>query len=97
MHEAGLIVTNAWGSLILPGLLYSALRATQFAKIPWMDMNQLSTIFGDEQFVVGGHPDKLSDYAKRFMLQIGVSAAAFAKQRRRGAKMGVEDFSRGGA
>ncbi|KAH7185043.1 uncharacterized protein B0J16DRAFT_362618 [Fusarium flagelliforme] len=63
MHEAGLIVTNAWGSLILPGLLYCALRATQFAKIGWLDMSQLCAMFGEEQFV-------------RFMLQLGVSAVA---------------------
>lgn len=54
-------------------------------------------MFGEEQFFVGGRPDKVSDYAKRFMLQVGVSAATFAKKRRRGAKLAVEDFSRAGA
>jgi len=38
----------------------------------------------------------VSDYAKRFMLQVGVSAATFAKKRRRGTKMTVEIFSRAG-
>lgn len=60
-------------------------------------MQTLFGILGEEQFFVGGRPDNVSDYAKRFMLQIGVSAAAFTTKRRRGTKMVVEDFSRAGA
>ncbi|KAF5605846.1 hypothetical protein FPANT_1095 [Fusarium pseudoanthophilum] len=97
MHEAGLKVTNAWGSLILPGHLYNALLKEQCIKSNWVDMGTLFGVFGEEQFFVGGRPDKVSDYATRFMLQIGVSAAAFTKNRRRGPKMVVEDFSRAGA
>ncbi|RBR16527.1 uncharacterized protein FIESC28_06936 [Fusarium coffeatum] len=97
MHEAGLNVTNAWGSLVLPAQLYCALEDEDYTESIWMDMSILCKDFGEEQFFVGGRPDKVSDYAKRFMLQVGVSAAAFAKKRRRGAKMGVEDFSRAGA
>ncbi|KAJ4026706.1 hypothetical protein NW752_001660 [Fusarium irregulare] len=97
MHEVGLKVTNAWGSLILPGHLYYALQREKCAKSVWMDMSQLILLFGREQFFVSGTPDKVSDYAKLFMLQVGVSAATFAKERRRGAKMAVEDFSRAGA
>ncbi|PNP76975.1 hypothetical protein FNYG_09588 [Fusarium nygamai] len=97
MHEAGLKVTNAWGSLILPGHLYNALLKEQCIKSNWADMETLFGVFGEEQFFVGGRPDKVSDYATRFMLQIGVSVAAFTKNRRRGPKMVVEDFSRAGA
>ncbi|KAF4953549.1 hypothetical protein FGADI_5885 [Fusarium gaditjirri] len=100
MHEAGLKVTNAWGSLILPGHLYNALRKEECAKGTWLDMQTLFNMLGEEQFFVGGRPDKVSDYAKRFMLQIGVSAAAFTNNRRRGTKWSlkisrvlVHDFS----
>ncbi|KAJ4128086.1 hypothetical protein NW768_008370 [Fusarium equiseti] len=97
MHEVGLNVTNAWGSLIFPGHLYYALDGTESIKSTWMDMSQVFEIFGEERFFACGPPVNITDCGKRFMLQIGVSAAAFAKTRRRGTKMVVEDFSRGGA
>ncbi|KAF5690954.1 hypothetical protein FCIRC_685 [Fusarium circinatum] len=97
MHEVGLRVTNAWGSIILPAHLANAIGEEGDTETCWIDMETLYAIFGDEQFFVGGKPKTRSDFAKRFMLQVGVSASTFSKNRRNGKKMGLEDFSRGGA
>ncbi|KAF5968970.1 hypothetical protein FBULB1_10483 [Fusarium bulbicola] len=97
MHEVGLRVTNAWGSIILPAHLENAIGEEGLTVTWWVDMNTVCKIFGDEQFFVGRRPETRSDFVKRFMLQIGVSASTFSKNRRNGKKMGLGDFSRGGA
>ncbi|VUC32098.1 unnamed protein product [Clonostachys rosea] len=97
MHEAGLLFTNQWGSLTLPGHLYNALSEGGYCKALWTDMERLFDFFGEEQFFVGGKPTNTSDYVNRFMLQIGVSASALTNQSRRSKKVGINDFSRAGA
>jgi hypothetical protein len=97
MHEAGLKLTNAWGSIILPAHLYNAIKQEGASKYVWEDMETLWQIFGEEQFFAGGKPSDYSDYAKRFMLQIGISAATFHKDRLLRGSLGVEDFTKKGA
>ncbi|CAG7563623.1 unnamed protein product [Fusarium equiseti] len=89
-------VVGSYAGLGIHTLLARTLEDEEYAESIWMDMTQLFRMFGEEQFFVGARPDKVSGYAKRFMLQVGVSAATFAKKRRRVAKMIVEDFSRAG-
>ncbi|KAG5765620.1 hypothetical protein H9Q72_006306 [Fusarium xylarioides] len=96
MHEAGLKVTNAWGSIILPAHLENAISEEGLTKTWWLDMETLFKIFGDEAFFVGGKPHTRSAYVNRFMLQVGISASTLSKNRRKGKKMALEDFSRAG-
>ncbi|KAF5554903.1 hypothetical protein FNAPI_6295 [Fusarium napiforme] len=93
MHEAGLRVTNAWGSIILPAHLENAISEEGLTKTWWLDME---TLFGDEAFYIGGKPHTRSAYVKRFMLQVGFSASTLSKNRRKGNKIGLENFSRAG-
>ncbi|CAH0044571.1 unnamed protein product [Clonostachys solani] len=80
MHEAGLLVTNQWGSIILPAHLYNAVSKEGHCQAPWPDMETLIRIFGEEQFFVGGKPDNTSAYVNRFMLQVGVSASTLTNR-----------------
>ncbi|KAG8360045.1 hypothetical protein FVEN_g2245 [Fusarium venenatum] len=97
IHEAGLNVTIAWGSIILPAHLFNAIKQGEYSDYVWEDMEMLWQIFGEEQFFVSGKPSYYSDYAKRFMLQIGVSAATFHKDRLLLGPLKVEDFTKKGA
>ncbi|KAG4286098.1 hypothetical protein FPRO06_07358 [Fusarium proliferatum] len=59
-------------------------------------MGTLFEIFGGEAFFVGGKPHTRSDYVNRFMLQVGISASTLSKNKHKGKKMALEDFSRAG-
>ncbi|CVK86195.1 uncharacterized protein FMAN_06446 [Fusarium mangiferae] len=96
MHEVGLRVTNQWGSIILPAHLENAIREEGLTKTWWLDMDTLFEIFGDEAFFVGGKPHMRSDYVNRLMLQVGISASTLSKNKGKGKKMALEDFSRAG-
>ncbi|KAF4466998.1 hypothetical protein FALBO_6147 [Fusarium albosuccineum] len=97
LHEAGIAVTNAWGSIILPAHLYNAVAEEGHCQCWWSDMELLFDMLGEEQFFVGGRPDNTADYVTRFMLQIGVSASVFTNRRRPSKKLNLDDFSRGGS
>ncbi|KAF4340258.1 hypothetical protein FBEOM_5769 [Fusarium beomiforme] len=72
MQEAGLKATNAWGSVILPAHLYNALGEEGLIQCVWSYIDSLIEAFGEEQFFVGRRPETRYDYAKRFMLQVGI-------------------------
>ncbi|KAL6924040.1 hypothetical protein FSST1_001314 [Fusarium sambucinum] len=95
-HEAGLKVTNAWNSIILPAHLYNAVTQEGGSDCFWKDMDTLWLLFGEHQFFVGGPPRSYSDYSKRFMLQVGLSAATFSKERLLRGALKVEDFTKKG-
>ncbi|CAG9986803.1 unnamed protein product [Clonostachys byssicola] len=96
VHEAGLLVTNQWGSIILPAHLYNAVLKEGHCQTLWPDMETLMGIFGEEQFFVGGKPDNTSAYVSRFMLQVGASASTLVNVHRRSKKIGIDDFSKAG-
>ncbi|KAJ4314582.1 hypothetical protein N0V84_008806 [Fusarium piperis] len=93
VHDVGLAITNAWGSIIPLAHLYNAVTNEGYSNCFWGDMETLFHLLGEEQFFVGGPPDNTADYAKRFLLQIGVSSSVFAN-RRRHSRVTVDDFSR---
>ncbi|KAJ3533488.1 hypothetical protein NM208_g7962 [Fusarium decemcellulare] len=96
VHDVGLAVTNAWGSIIPLAHLYNAVVMEGHSDGFWADMELLFDMLGEEQFFVGGRPDNTADYVTRYMLQIGVSASVFTNRRRRSKKVNIDDFSRGG-
>ncbi|RSM03293.1 hypothetical protein CDV31_010569 [Fusarium ambrosium] len=96
VHDVGVAVANAWGSIALPAHLYNAVVQEGYSDHFWPDMEFLFNQFGQEQFFVGGRPDNTADYVTRFMLQIGVSASVFTNRRRRSKRVNIDDFSRAG-
>ncbi|KAF5637029.1 hypothetical protein F25303_7969 [Fusarium sp. NRRL 25303] len=88
--------SSAHQEQIITFALENAIREEGLAKTWWLDMDTLFEIFGDEAFFVGGKPHTRSDYVNRFMLQVGISASALNKNKRKGKKMALEDFSQAG-
>ncbi|KAI6779144.1 uncharacterized protein J7T54_007599 [Emericellopsis cladophorae] len=84
VYEAGVAVANAWGSITYSAHIYNALLQQGLVEGRWEDMDVLLTNMGDGNFWTGGErPQTLQDCFQKFCLQMGVSAAAFTKNRRR--------------
>ncbi|KAH9889627.1 hypothetical protein F4778DRAFT_785533 [Xylariomycetidae sp. FL2044] len=92
VHEFGVAVTNAWGSITYPLHLYHALKNEKLLRTAWPDMDLLSATLTEDNFYVGGMPSNRADYLKRFCLQMGTTVAAFTNNRRADISM----FSRTG-
>ncbi|KAK7425049.1 hypothetical protein QQZ08_008325 [Neonectria magnoliae] len=76
-------MTNAWGSITYPAHLYNALQNEGLVEGRWADMEAVQTILGDSNLFVGDRPRNRGDYLKRFLLQMGYSASAFAARGKR--------------
>ena len=83
-HKAGLALANNGGSVQCCQHLYNSLRQQKLIQSTWLDMDVLYANLGAESFYVGGKaPQTLGDCFKKFNLQMGTSAAAMSKSRRR--------------
>ncbi|KAJ1329888.1 DUF6604 domain-containing protein [Microdochium nivale] len=88
-REIGLLVADAWGSIRCAQHLYNALsRKGMLDKGPlqqqllrWRDMDVVQLALGDESFAVGGQTP--TEYFNMFCLQMGTSAAVFARRHNR--------------
>ncbi|KAG9253575.1 uncharacterized protein F5Z01DRAFT_147185 [Emericellopsis atlantica] len=84
VYEAGVAVANAWGSITYSAHIYNALLQQGLVEGRWEDMDVFLTNMGDANFWTGGErPQTMQDCFQKFCLQMGVSAAAFTKNRRR--------------
>ncbi|TPX17773.1 uncharacterized protein E0L32_002874 [Thyridium curvatum] len=83
MYEIGITVANAWGSIQYTNHLYNALRQEKLLTTSWPDMEIVTSILGESNFFVGGAPDNIADYLRRFCLQMGVTVAAFTNRKKR--------------
>ncbi|KAK0666605.1 hypothetical protein QBC41DRAFT_397761 [Cercophora samala] len=97
IHDVGIAVANAWGSITYPWHLYNALRSEKMLARSWSDMDVVHSILGDANLHVGSTPQNPNEYFTRFCLQMGVSASAFAdpKKRRRAAPIESKAGPRG--
>jgi hypothetical protein len=66
------------------GHLYHAVRNEKLLSQQWRDMELVTFLQGPENFFVGDVPRTAEEYLKEFCLSMGYSAAAFAKNRRKG-------------
>lgn len=82
-QELCIAFVNAWGSIMYSGHLYNAVRSEKLLGQPWRDMEIAITLQSPESFFVGNSPSTLEEYDRRFMLTVGVSATAFASNRRK--------------
>jgi len=83
MHEIGIAVANAWGSILFAGHLYRALRNEKLLVAHWLDMDiAAGGVLGTSDFFVGGPPATLAESFSRFCMQMGVSAAALAEAKK---------------
>lgn len=92
-QELGIMFVNAWGSVLYTYQLYNGVRQEKLMQNKWQDMDIImrmqDEVFGRER------PAKFEDYVKVFSLSIGVSATAFAKNKRKGPLPVSKDGPRG--
>ncbi|KAL8939589.1 MAG: hypothetical protein Q9216_003269 [Gyalolechia sp. 2 TL-2023] len=93
-QELCIAFVNAWGSILYTGHLYNAVRQEKLLGRMWMDMELMISLQSPEVFFVGNSPSSLEEYDKRFMLTIGVSATAFASNRRKNIPLASSKGSR---
>lgn len=87
IQELGIYLSNAWVDSQVLAYLYNILRqelpGTQWDVTgAWPDMEQFIAIHGEEFLFMGGRPTTIEDSLKRLMLSQGISATAFASDRR---------------
>ncbi|KAI0550364.1 hypothetical protein F4679DRAFT_208740 [Xylaria curta] len=83
-RSTGLAVANVWGSIQYCQHLYNALRNERLLNASWTDMDVLFTNLGEDSFYVGGEvPKTPQEYFNKFCLQMGTSAAAMSRKRRK--------------
>lgn len=83
MHEVGIAVLNAWGSVTYPAHLYNALQQEGLLVSSWQDMEVVRSLLGDSNFFVGSPPKNKDEYLNRFLLQMGYSASAITTHKGR--------------
>jgi hypothetical protein len=89
IQQAGIIFSNAWGSALYLAHLYNAVKQEGLLKRTWPDMELIISFHTKERVFVGGEPTNVEDYLKRFELTTGLSAQAFAPNKRK-AKRGSD-------
>ncbi|KAI0416786.1 hypothetical protein F5X98DRAFT_387764 [Xylaria grammica] len=83
-REIGLAVADVWGSIQYCEHLYNSLRHEELLNSMWPDMDVLTTNLGEDSFYVGSEVPKTPEaYFRKFCLQMGTSAAAMTKKRRK--------------
>ncbi|KAJ8130719.1 hypothetical protein O1611_g2907 [Lasiodiplodia mahajangana] len=83
-RDIGLGVADVWGSIQYCEHLYNALHHEGLLDGQWPDMDIVVTNLGEGSFFVGGElPATPPNYFKKFSLQMGTSAAAMMKGRRK--------------
>ncbi|KAI3326842.1 hypothetical protein HD806DRAFT_488357 [Xylariaceae sp. AK1471] len=95
-REAGLAVADVWGSIQYCEHLYNALHHEKLLDAMWPDMDILTTNLGKDSFYIGGEvPKTPQEYFKKFCLQMGTSAAAMTKGRRKNTPLQSRSGPRG--
>ncbi|KAG8410934.1 hypothetical protein J3458_016499 [Metarhizium acridum] len=95
-HEIGLSLADAWGSLQYCEHLYNAAQQRGHLSKRWADMDVVKALLDTDSFYVGSETPRTPDEQfKKFCLQIGVSAAALSKDRRKGKRVASKAGPRG--
>src|SRR5271155_646389 len=82
MQQAGITFSNAWGSALYLAHLYNAVKQEGLLKRTWPDMELIISFHTKERIFVGDKPTNVEEYLKRFALSMGLSAQAFAPNKR---------------
>jgi hypothetical protein len=90
LYQFGIDVANAFGSLVYTWQLYHAMQNEKFLLRHWIDMDVTYTTLGEPNFHIGDPGKNTEEYIRKFCLQMGVSAAAFANPGRRRHKINLE-------
>ncbi|KAL4970641.1 uncharacterized protein BDV14DRAFT_54 [Aspergillus stella-maris] len=80
-QEIAITFAGAWGSIMYSAHLYNALEMEKRVNNLWIDMELVMA--WHEEIFVGSRPTDPEGYMKKFNLSTGLSASAFARNRRR--------------
>ena len=94
-QELGVTFANAWSSILTTAQIYNAVRQERLLAVPWKDMEMMISLQSEETFFVGEHPKSPEEYVRRFALNMGYSAAIFAKDHRENAPIASKKGPRG--
>jgi hypothetical protein len=83
MQQAGIIFSNAWGSTLYLAHLYNAVKQEGMLKRTWPDMELIISFHTKERIFVGDKPTSVEEYMNRLVLTMGISAQAFAPNKRK--------------
>ncbi|UKZ80022.1 hypothetical protein TrVFT333_007786 [Trichoderma virens FT-333] len=78
-RNAGIAVTDAWGSTIYTAHLYNALRNEKFLKRQWHGIDVAQILLHEESFYIGGRPQDKEGYLREFCLRVGMDETLFKK------------------
>ncbi|KAL6790188.1 hypothetical protein GGI42DRAFT_337252, partial [Trichoderma sp. SZMC 28013] len=78
-HNAGISVTDAWGSTIYTAHLYNALSNEKLLKRRWNGLDVAQILLREESFYVAGWPQNKERYLQEFCLRLGMDEALFKK------------------
>jgi hypothetical protein len=82
LQDAGVILCNAWGTIIFVAQFYNALRKKTDPVQPWPLMEQAISLHTEKHIFVGAAPENINDSWKQTCLMLGYSASSFAQNRR---------------
>ncbi|KAB5518011.1 hypothetical protein GE09DRAFT_1259827 [Coniochaeta sp. 2T2.1] len=83
VYKMGIAVANAWGAIACTWHIYNAVRNEKLVNGRWKDMHVVQGVVLGESNLFVGHPTwNVDEYFSQFCLQMGVTAAAFAQDRR---------------
>ncbi|KAB5515016.1 hypothetical protein GE09DRAFT_1264139 [Coniochaeta sp. 2T2.1] len=85
VYKMGIAVANAWGAIACTFHLYNAVWNEKLINGRWKDMHVvLGVVLGESNLFVGHPTWNVDEYFSQFCLQMGITAAAFAQNRRHG-------------
>ena len=83
-------VVNTWGSVLLTGHLYNAVRQEQsklgienYQSVRWADMDSMMEMLGTESLFLGDPPKTPNGYYRHYSMAGGLSVSNFARNRRK--------------
>ncbi len=82
MQNAGILLCNVWGTIMLPAHLYNVLKQEINLVESWPLLDNAIAIHTEERLFVGQTPKTLDASMKQVMLILGCSPVTFARDRR---------------
>lgn len=75
-QEAGIMVANAWGSILYTCHLYNAVSQVAFLQKPWKDMEILLSIQNSSDIFDGERPETVEAMLEKYLLSMGASKSS---------------------
>ena len=78
MQTAGLLLVNAWGSVMWLAYLYNAINQEEVVFLKWPDMELIIDFHSEERIFFGARPKDVNETYKKACLMMGYAPESFA-------------------